>query len=81
MFEAGLITVDLHDNPVYSDIEEHFSLLLEYLSTKEEFEDRCKKFVHALRSSLGGSMEVVANKLESDWKMKVNNELHLDFNI
>ena len=79
MFEAGLITVDLRDNPVYSDIEEHFTLLLEYLSTKDEFEDHCKKFVHALRSL--ESMKVVANKLESDWKVKVNNELHLDFNI
>ena len=80
MFEEGLITIDLRDDPVYNEIEEHFNLLLEFLSCKEDFEDHCKKFIQALRS-LRGSMEVVADRLRDDWREKVNRELHIDLNL
>lgn len=80
MFEAGLITIDLRDNPVYNEIEEHFNLLLEFLDSKEAFESHCKKFIHALRS-LGGSMEMVADRLRDHWRDTVNRELLIEINL
>ena len=80
MFEAGLITIDLRDNPVYNEIEECFSQLLEFLNSKEAFESHCKKFIHALRS-LGGPMETVADTLRDHWRDTVNRELNIDFNL
>ena len=80
MFEKNLITIELRDNPVYNAIEEQFSLLLEFLSYKEAFEDHCKKFVQALRC-LRGSMEVVADRLRDDWREKVSRELHIDLTL
>ena len=80
MFEAGLITTDLRDNPVYNDIEVNFTLLLKYLKTKEKFEEHCQKFIEAL-TNLGGPLETVADTLKDEWKKKVKDGLKIEFNL
>ena len=80
MCEAGIITVELRDNPVYNAIEGQFTATLTFLSTKEEFETYCKDFLSALRSQ-GGPLELCTNKLRGEWKNKASTQLNVDLNL
>ena len=80
MCEAGIITVELRDNPEYNTMERQFTATLTFLSTKEEFETCCKNFLSALRSQ-GGPLELCTNKLRGEWINKANTQLNIDLNL
>ena len=80
MFEADLITVDLRDNPVYTDIVEQYTSLFECFSEKQEFEDHCKSFIEALTTA-GGPLKRVAAQLQDEWKLTVKTQLHIDLDF
>ena len=80
MCEAGIITVELRDNPEYNTMERQFTATLTFLSTKEEFETSCKDFLSALRSQ-GGPLELCTNKLRSEWINKASAQLNIDLNL
>ena len=80
MCEAGIITVDLRDNPVYNLIEGQLVAIFNIVKKKEQFEKYCKDFLSALRS-LHGPLEVVADGIRDEWTQKVSVELHLCLNL
>ena len=78
--EAGIITVELRDNPVYNAIEGQFAATLTFLDVKEDFETCCKDFLRALRSQ-GGPLQRFSKTLSSEWRSKVNSELRIELNL
>ena len=80
MFEAELITVDLHDNPVYSDIEEEYISLFSCFSEKQEFEDHCISFLRALKG-VGGPLKRIAEQIDNDWKVAIKTQLNIDLSL
>ena len=80
LHSADIITDDLHDKPVYTEIQQEFAVCLECLSEKQEFEDHCRLFVGSLRT-LGGPLKRVADTLNNDWKVTVKTELLIDLDL
>ena len=76
LHSADIITDDLRDNPVYSEILQDFISYAECLDEKQELEEHCKVFLNALRA-VGGPMKRVADQIRHEWK--TNCELHIDF--
>ena len=76
MCEAGIITTELRDNPVYNTIEGQFTATLTILDTKEEYETCCKDFLNALKSQ-GKALERFEQKIKEEWiaagrKLQIN---------
>ena len=80
MCEAGIITVDLRDSPVYNVIEGQFTVTLNISNTKEEFETYCKLFLNALKSQ-GKALERFAKKLGAEWKSACCTALQIILNF
>ena len=80
MCEAGIITADLRDNPVYNAIEGQLVAMFNIVKKKEQFEKYCKDFLSALRS-LHGPLEVFADEIRDEWSHSVSAELHLCLNL
>ena len=80
MCEAGIITVELRDNPDYNTIERQFTATLTVMSTKEQFEKYCTNFLSALRSQ-GGPLELFADKIRDEWRNKVSTNLKINLNL
>ena len=76
LHSADMITDDLCDNPLYSDIQQEFISYLECLEKKQEIEEHCKVFLSALRA-VGGPMRRVAEQIRQEWKDTC--ELNIDF--
>ena len=76
MCEAGIITVELRDNPIYNEIEGQFTATLNISTTKDEFETCCKDFLDALKSQ-GKALERFAKKLGNEWKITCTTELQM----
>ena len=76
LHSADIITHDLHDSPVYTEIQEQFSFYLECLDNEQEFEEHCKIFLNALRAA-GDPIKQVADQIQHEWKTTC--ELHIDF--
>ena len=77
MCEAGIITVELRDNPDYNTMERQFTATLTVMNTKEQFEKYCTNFLSALRSQ-GGPLEVFADKIRDEWKNKASTQLNIN---
>ena len=73
---ADMITDDLRNNPLYSDIQQEFISYLECLEEKQEIEEHCKVFLSALQA-VGGPMRRVAEQIRQEWKDTC--ELNIDF--
>ena len=67
LHSADIITDDLRDKPVYPEIQQQFTLCIEYLEEKQEIEEHCKVFLSALRG-VGGPMRRVAEQIRREWK-------------
>ena len=78
MYEAGMITVELRDNPEYNEIERQFTATLAVMSTKEQFEQYCTNFLSALRSQ-GGPLELFADRIRDEWRDRVSTNLQNKF--
>ena len=81
LHSSDVITDDLRDNPVYADIQQQFTVYLECLEEKQEFEDTCKVFVTALATAGGGPLKRVAGQIQNEWKLTVKTELHIDLDL
>ena len=80
MYEAGLITADLCDNPVYDSIMEEFVTVMELNDEKEDVENDCIKFLGALKT-LGGPLKVLSKKIEKEWRERASRELGITLNL
>ena len=80
MFEVGIITTELRDNPVYNKMEKQFIEALSILSTQAELEKYCKNFLTALRTQ-GGPLELFATKIKGDWEKNIMTKLHASLNL
>ena len=80
MCEAGIITVELRDNPEYNAIEGQFTATLNISTTKDEFETCCKDFLGALKSQ-GKALERFAKKIAIEWKKKSEYDLQIVLNF
>ena len=80
MYEAGIITVELRDNPEYNTMERQFTATLTVMSTKKQFEKYCTNFLSALRSQ-GGPLELFADRIRDEWKDKVSTNLQISLNL
>ena len=67
LHSANVITDDLHDKPVYTEIWEQFTSYLACLGEKQEFEKHCRAFLYALQA-VGGPMKDVADQITDEWK-------------
>ena len=80
MCEAGIITVELQDNPIYNEIEGQFTAVLNISTTKDEFETCCKNFLDALKSQ-GKALERFTKRIANEWKKKSEHDLEIVLNF
>ena len=84
MYQVGIITDQIRDNPIYNDIEKQFILSLELLSKKEKFEKLCKDYIQELANiggSIGGSLRDIAETLKNEWTEKAQEELGITLSL
>ena len=52
---------------MYTEIQQEFTLYLECLGEKQEFEEHCRAFLSALQA-VGGPMKHVSDQITDEWK-------------
>ena len=79
MCEAGIITTELRDDPVYNTIERQFTAQLSISDTEDNFETLCTDLLDALKSQ-GNALKPVADRIKRKW-IEVGTNLNIDLNF
>jgi hypothetical protein len=74
LFELGLVTAPVRDDPSYDNIIKDFLSGLSYKTTPDEVSRHCEAFLKGFRE-IGGPFKSASNSLRDDWKKATNNLL------
>ena len=66
LYQARIITQDIHKSPTYDDIIGSFISGISFIDNLSQLEERCDKFLSAL-SNVGGPVADAADMLRKEW--------------
>ena len=66
LYQARIITQDIHKSPTYDDIIGSFISGISFINNLSQLEERCDKFLSAL-SNVGGPVADAADMLREEW--------------
>ena len=67
LFQAGIITQDIHRSPKYDDIIGCFLAGLNFICERSDLQGQCDKFLTAL-SNVGGPVALASDMIQREWK-------------
>ena len=70
LFQAGIITQDIHRSPTYNKIIGCFLAGLNFICEQSDLEGQCSKFLTAL-SNVGGPVALASAMIQREWKQSM----------
>ena len=67
LFQAGIITQDIHRSPTYDKIIGCFIAGLNLMRKQSDLEGQCSKFLTAL-SNVGGPVALASDMIQEEWQ-------------
>ena len=67
LFQAGIITQDIHRSPTYDDIIRCFLAGLDFICEQSNLQGQCEKFLTAL-SNVGGPVALASAVIQREWQ-------------
>ena len=67
LFQADIITQDIHRSPTYDDIIRCFLGGLNFIRKQSDLEEQCSKFLTAL-SNVGGPVALASDMIQEEWQ-------------
>ena len=80
LFQGGLISNKVKDNPTGNNIIEEFKQKLNYFHKQSQVEEHCKRLLHIF-AGIGGSFKYAAEMLRTEWLEKAKIGMGVDLNL
>ncbi|XP_019856253.1 PREDICTED: uncharacterized protein LOC109584819 [Amphimedon queenslandica] len=83
MFENGIITIYLRDDPTYDAIIQSFVGRLNMMKDIVDLKDHCSRFIKSIddMEETNGNWKKLAKAVKNRWKVAINKKLDIDFNV